>query len=275
MGNSKSSNIPSMRYLNPNETVSTQALAREWRNYVGNAELMPKFVAKKFLVDFCVLYGFPYPEDYIQMIDLDETREGFSWKDFKAFFVSSVEDKEIDLSESLKLAPMEQQESSSHSKRITEKPVMKEMVDVRKANTMLPRDENAFTPPSQMMTREWSVVFGFLSNKELNKVNLTCRFFRTVLFKYAPEHWRVARLHTLEQRTAEDMTGFTIWQRMRSIMRLEIGAPNFGAMLKDDDLILIFYNLENLRHLKLVFCHLLNEDGWLGIAHTKSSKLLR
>jgi hypothetical protein len=100
-----------------------------------------------------------------------------------------------------------------------------------------------------------------LTLRDIDNVNLSCNFFRTILMKYPPEEWCVSvvfrcvvlRFHLIlnvcrrvlsltslvrvlfiknlnklfillqEHRTAKDMTGFVAWQRMRSICRLEGG----------------------------------------------------
>jgi hypothetical protein len=54
--------------------------------------------------------------------------------------------------------------------------------------------------------------------------------------------------------------GFTTWQRMRTIVRLEIGTPKLGTMLKDHDVNVILDELKGLRALKLLFCHLITHS---------------
>lgn len=138
------------------------------------------------------------------------------------------------------------------------------MVDIPPCSVLVPRDAKRFTPPAQLMAREWSLVFAcpVLSKRDLNNVNMACNFFRTVLMKYPPEHWRVLSLTTVEARTAENMTGFVEWQRLRSICTLEIGTYNFANMLQDHDLQVIFSQLQNLRTFKLVWSHLILEPAW-------------
>ncbi len=55
-----------------------------------------------------------------------------------------------------------------------------QMLEVRPSNTMLPQTADVYVPPAQLMMREWSVVFGsgYLSSRDLNRLNLACRFFR-------------------------------------------------------------------------------------------------
>ncbi len=118
---------------------------------------------------------------------------------------------------------------------------------------------DVYCPPGQIFHIEWFLIFCNLEVVDLNNVNLVCRFFRTTLDKHPPPCWRVARLSTLEQLTCTTIgANISKIEKMRTIVRLEIGVPNLGNMLNDQDLELIVSNLPSLRGLKLNFCQLLH-----------------
>ena len=121
---------------------------------------------------------------------------------------------------------------------------------------------------------EWHFIFSQIETRDLNALNLTCRFFRTVLDKYPPLTWRVACLSSLEQRTALDIgLQMSSIQRMKTIVRLEIGVFNLGNMLSLTDLNLILENLSSLQALKLIYCHLLSDFPTLGTCYPRLQSL--
>lgn len=227
-------------------------------------------------------------------MDLDE-RIYYNFDDFKRVFLltrSEVMEDQIDISESLNQFQQQGQDedmgngnsstvnsiptattptkttSSSSKKHNAKDPyVDMPMRDIEPCTSFVPANSKKYTPPAQMMTREWSIIFSqrVLSNRDLDNANLACRFFRTVLFKFPPENWRVLCLSSLERRTAENMVSFVQWQRLRSICRLEVGTFTFANMLKDEDLQVIFVSLHNLRSLKLYWCHLITLQVWSTI----------
>jgi hypothetical protein len=93
-------------------------------------------------------------------------------------------------------------------------------------------------------------------------VSLVCRYLRTVLLKYPPQHWRVIRLCSVEKLTADNMTEFIEYERMQGCCRLELGCVTSANMFRDKDLIRVFAEMSNLSSLKLIWSHLLRSRGF-------------
>lgn len=140
-------------------------------------------------------------------------------------------------------------------------------VNIRPCTTFEALDESLDTPPAQIAQREWSLVFNHLETTDLDAVNLTCRFFYCVLQKYPPDAFRVYRVASVLERTSSkighDLLNF---ERSRTVVRLEVGIFNLGNHFGNKDLQSIMKELYSLRFLKLMFCHLLSEDGFKGCA---------
>lgn len=108
--------------------------------------------------------------------------------------------------------------------------------------------------------REWSLIFFQLEKqRDLNSVVLSCRFFRTVLYKYPPKQFRVMNI-TSGQLLQSPHVMLDLSEKGRvvdGLLRLSIGKPNAGNMLKDDDIHSMLRGLPKLQHLRIIFSHLL------------------
>ena len=194
--------------------------------------------ARIFLKDFCELYGLRFRGSNLRV----NSRDVYSFDEFLSF-IFEMQDS-IPLSQSLRNRASKYcnlSEGKSFFETVAKPKAFVDearMIDIMPSSCFFPQDETKYFPPSQF--REWSLIFAHLKNRDLNMLNLTSRFFRSVLFKYPPDHWRIFRIGTLEQRTADDMGAeITKWQRLRSVVTLEIGVPQLGNMLNNEDLSLI------------------------------------
>ncbi len=106
----------------------------------------------------------------------DPLPEFISFEEFRRFFVDLGRDQ-LDLSASLcgegTLPSM-----SAGS--------LRPRVDIAHATMIVPAADNVFCPPGQLFHQEWSLILGHLELRDLNTVNLVCRFFHTTLEKHPP-----------------------------------------------------------------------------------------
>lgn len=216
-------------------------------------------VVRRYLKDLGGLLRFHVNRDLLEALDDAET---YTVEGFVALTLQ-VAHSRVPLSTSLQTqaAFVFSRADDDESERGSKRSLPSAMIAVRPANTLEPVREDHFTPPGQLMAREWSLVFAMLCNRDLNALNITCRFFRTVLFRFPPHSWRVARLTSLEDRTSDDMGSTFAWQRMHSIVRLEIGTPRLGNQCRDTDMATILTHLPELRALKLLYCNMLSFDA--------------
>jgi hypothetical protein len=170
---------------------------------------------------------------------IDPELESVDFEEFLSFFVNNVvADHSLDLSESLRDKVVGQGPSADGTSDAVA--FRQQNIDVPNSSFLSPENEELYCVPGQLFSQCWSLIFGNLVIKDLNNVNMVCKFFRTVLAKYPPPGWRVARICTVEQRNNLEI-GQTLKNidHMRTITRLEIGVWNVGTMLKDDDLVVL------------------------------------
>jgi hypothetical protein len=183
--------------IGPELPLDTQSLFREWRMYIityepgQNESQMSKGTVLRFLKDFSKLFRVPYAKDLAASIRNGDATH-YSFQQFVAFALQAHNrsKKHIDLSESLETqAAYVFDGSSDVPERSVSSNIIKKgvLIDIRPSSTLEVRSETNFTPPAQLMMREWSLIFTLLSNRDLDRLNATCRFFRSVLFKYPPE----------------------------------------------------------------------------------------
>jgi hypothetical protein len=240
-------------HLRKHARVDTEALHREYDEYLGwqnkrraagekPSEVWTQETYLKFASDMKSVLGIVAIVHHAD--DASGLPEQLTFAVFKRFFLELFEGQ-VDLSESLSGPGM---------------PAMRELLlDIPHATTITPADPEVYCPPGQIFHQEWFLIFTHLEVGDLNKVNLACRFFRTTLEKHPPPSWRIARINSLEQRTSTAIgSSLSQVERMRTIVRLEIGVPNLGNMLNNADLQVITDNLRSLRGLKLLFCHLVS-----------------
>ena len=186
--------------------------------------------------DFCNLFRLKYePKKWALIQDGD----AFAFETFLAFIFRLREN--VPLSISLKdksrfyILPGSDKDEEKASQDAFAPPVM---ADVRPSNALVPLDETVYTPPGQLFSREWALIFSQLpSTRAVNQCALVCRFFRSVLFKYPPDNWRIAKVSSMEQRTADNIGSRLVqWQRFRTAVTLEVGVQHLGNMLNDSDL---------------------------------------
>lgn len=234
--------------------VDHQSLRREFDEYVRrqeggneNSTVMKRSTLVRFCEDMHSVLGLKHDEQVLALVgDAD-----VEWNEFLAFFRKLAEMESVPLSESLQADVLDVEDGAS--------------TIVRPSATFEIADARCFVPPAQSFAREWSLVFDALETEELNRVNLTCRFFYSVLRKFPPSAFRLARVASLAERTSEHIGKDLLnWRRMRTIVRLEIGIPNLGTQFENKDLPVVVREMESLRALKLFFCPLLNDDGFLG-----------
>ncbi len=63
------------------------------------------------------------------------------------------------------------------------------MVDIPFCSAFVQRDPHKYTPPAQLMAREWSLIFARteLTKRDLDRLNISCNFFRTYV---SQRSWR-------------------------------------------------------------------------------------
>lgn len=274
------------QFFNDKGRIDSPHLERAFRDYAqtypppGHLLTRDPQVSKagaiRFLRDLLSLYGLPKPVVLFERLESSEL-SSMSFVQFLSFFFE-VKDG-FDLSESLNtrsMAYLNMLDLGDEMRKHHKSKVSESLIDIEPSNVIVPVDETIWTPPAQRMAREWSLIFAALPRRDINACNLVCRFFRTVLFKYPPAHWRVANLSSLEQRTAANMGSTLVtFQRLRSICYLQVGVLNLGNMLSGDDLVIIFQNLSNLRSLTLMFCHLIHREDWPRMCNLPGSDSLQ
>ena len=203
---------PSVDTLKQCPVVTRAAFTAEYRKYCSHFrcadDIMSQEAALAFLRDLGEAYDIGLGD--AKALVMQQTR--FTLDEVIFFFGAMVGDA-VDLSKSMKEQPQEQLVAE-------DQPV--EMVVIRSSNALEPLVPEVFTPPAQMMNREWSLILARpeLSSSDLNAVNLVCRFLYCNLRKYPPQHWRTITLESVERRCAEDMTEFLQWERLSSACRL-------------------------------------------------------
>ena len=236
--------------------IDSDALKREFSQYCkfcgSKDNCVDSGTALKFVKDMTKILGLRENIEILSAIDAKDKSRRFNFAECRLLFLQLIADTKeaFDLSESLNVETSKKKEKHQH-------------VEVEGSSLLAQQESWNYTPPGQIMSREWSLIFNELDPKDLNEVNLTCKFFRSVLTKYPPDSWRVACLSTLEERTSENIgVNLNSIEKMRTIVRLEIGTPGLGTMLLDKDIPIICANLKSLKCMKLIYCHLIHPEGF-------------
>ncbi len=247
-------------HIRANRVIDSKGLEREYNTYLryqnahgGKDTVWTRKTAEMFLSDMRSHLGLVRVAHHVAEGEEEESLpERIPYDVFRRYFVD-LSREQFELSESL--CRDGGLPSISPSSAVAVRPLL----DIPHSSVIVPADEHVFCPPGQLFHQEWSLILGHLDPVDLNRVNLVCRFFRTTLEKHPPPSWRIARINSLQQRTNTAIgSSLSHIERMRTIVRLEIGLPSLGNMLTNTDLVLIVDNLRALRGLKLLYCHLVS-----------------
>lgn len=284
MGQSSSSHERIRHAIGAGDTVNTAKLKREFNAYLswqGNKESgrLTRATMLRFVSDAHDLLGLITPDAVLaENVVLPQ----YSFEEFVAFFVNVVAlGREVDLSTSLNPSFHPLGDASKAALESLSRGNNKKMDDVgeeeeedddggeggdnddsiRPSVLLEPDDVDEYCPPSTIAQREWALIAERCDDVTLESLNRSCRFFRTVLRKYPPESWRVARVSRPEELQNPDV-GLRIGQlrRMRRCARLQIGVTNCGCMLRGDHLKKALSHLPHLRALRLLWCQMVRLD---------------